>query len=177
MKHIYLTLTAIVFFGCQLDNFLFKKEYYYINENELFKFKEGDSLFYCSNGGDIDTFIINYLIDAFWDIDDRDYYQFNEIDYIKTCSQADTNCISTPYWIRRDVIIVQIIWGRGNSSFRCDSYNPQSIEINNRSYDVHILGSFAWNRDSIDKVYYSYNYGVIRYDYLDGETWELVMIK
>jgi hypothetical protein len=79
------------------------------------------------------------------------------------------------YWIRRDVLHVLIIWGRGNTRFNCSSHESQSFEINNKSYSVHILEFIQSNKDSIDKLYYNYNYGIMRYDYMDGEIWELIL--
>ncbi|HCC28961.1 MAG TPA: hypothetical protein DEQ03_02715, partial [Marinilabiliales bacterium] len=148
-------------------------EYYYIPDDMKFKYNEGDTVIFKSTKNDLDTFEVKWKSQGF-DVHDKQYYYEMERIGVKYAGQ---DSVRKRFFINNDILLATngflVTWGdfqNGNKSFLHDS-----IKINGRKfisvYEIESDTSIN-TLDSIYKILFSRNYGVLKYCYKDGTEYE-----
>jgi hypothetical protein len=164
MKSLFI-LTAVLFFlfSCERD------VYHNIPKNEKPLLKDNDTVVFIDRiNNKLDSFLIRRTDD--YRVSDKRYYQeeiivkyhyLNESRSINEFGFGQTGCTNinlTSYYFP--------------SIYEND--NTIKININGIDYQSVFIQSTTSFPDSLpNTVYYSYKYGIIRYDYSDGRCYEL----
>lgn len=167
-----LVLTVVVLlFGCSPDEYYLDKQTYYI-------FKPGDTLFY--DGNKTDTFKVTKVNDYIMNSDKKDYeiFDVNLIELTRDCKDSLIDYCNCANWTRgkaddfsinfRNVSYIYL----DNVSYN-DTYKIGSHLISNVHIYLNNSTSKKANNKSIKKVYYSHRLGIISYELLNGNKYEM----
>ena len=181
-----LCLMIILFNIIILSSCSNKKNNYYLDDNIKYKLSNQNILIYINKNGQLDTFKLEYLIENV-----KDYYDYNSLTYYEEESilikhepnnfDTSTFIISinkSAYYKYQDIefsssIKIDEFWYINSKNY-IDFFDI--IEINSVMYNNVYL---FWDPDvsptleMINKVYYSHQYGIIKYEKSTGEVWEL----
>jgi len=164
MKNIFV-LTAILIFQFSCD----KEVYFNIPKNEKIILKDKDTIVFIDQKyNKIDSFLIRRTDD--YRVSDKLYYQeeiivkyysLNEFTSIEEFGFGQTQSIN-------------ISFGSYYFPSIFSSQKPINIDLNGVNFESVFIMKGAYFPDSIpNKVYYSNQYGIIRYDFSDGRCYEL----
>ena len=148
---------------------LLEDNVYDLGEDEIFIFEEEDTIIYSSVIAGYDSFQIHSKTEYYETIDENEYQE--ETIYYKSLINENES-----HFFRHKKSVFQIEWC--NLSFR---RNIKSLEILNSHNDFlpdETIYSFEGEEtaDSLVKtIWFTHKYGIVRYEYNNGEVYELVL--
>lgn len=158
-------------YGCGPDKFYYDKQTYYI-------FKAGDTLFY--DGIKTDTFKVNVTRDYILNSDKKDYEMFevNLTELTGDCKDSIIDYCNCVNWQRGkdddfSINFRNIIFKYVENVTYNDSYKIGSHLILNVHVYADELPTDKTNSKTIKKVYYSHRLGIIAYELLNGNKYEI----
>jgi hypothetical protein len=168
MKSIHWILVILYFAGCVKD------EYYNIPENERPIYQNGDELIYKSNTGKFDTLFITEKTNSYDIHDNRYYHEYISLNFVKSKQKDSFGSLN------QRLNSISLSWeGVYFNTGKLQNFNLSTITINNKKYDnTYQFSEFIYypssGNNKIKTIYYNQKYCVIKYQYSNGETWELI---
>lgn len=163
MKYIFISVSVLFFlFSCERD------VYHYIPKNEKPLLKDNDTVVFIERGSkELDSFLIKRSDD--YRVSDKRYYQ-EEIFIHYNCLTESSSIDKFGFKHGASVII----FIRSNDFPTYGNADPVDVTVNGTSYQsVYIRHAFNFPDSIPNTVYYSHQYGIIRYNYSDGRCYEL----
>jgi hypothetical protein len=167
MKRLTLIIVIYLFltFGCG-----FKDQYVNIPDNQKPIYKKGDFLIYKSKEGLLDTLNVGEYTDNYR-VSDKSYHS----ERIRTDLYNQTEHFGV---IVMELNLLEISW----NGFDLVVYNladnaAKKVVINNKQVEnvfEFSPTSYYLSADTTNKIYYTYKYGVMKYENKSGEIWELI---
>ncbi|MCX7986731.1 MAG: hypothetical protein N2662_07315 [Bacteroidales bacterium] len=153
---VFIASIAITFTSCE------KKEYYYIPADKQTTLKTGDTVCFIDQHNRVDTFVIKIWRD-FIVSDKRYYWESILIRYTKYNKMV--------FSIKQNQITLHLS-SYGYYYFEeSENYDLIDLEINNNKYKALVYKSLEDFPDTLPSIiYYSYKYGILRYDYNNGNS-------
>ncbi len=174
MKSLIIIPISFILFLCSCENYK-----YHLDKNKLYIFQVGDTLIYKSRISS-DTFIVA-VNDRGMRLESDELYYETQIVYIHEltgdCKDSTLNYCSVMI-IRNDVEESVSVSFR-NMTFHLDkdTFDIVNYNIGNKTlkgvYEVKFSSLGKENDKEIKTFYYTYKYGIIAYELLTGELFEL----
>ncbi len=163
MRNTVIILLLLSLFSCD------KEVYHNIPKNERPLLKDKDTVvFMDKKNNNLDSFSIYRTIS--YRVSDKRYYQ-EEI-FLQYSGLFGSTTIEKLGFMHGASLIIFI----GNNDFPTyGNANPKDVTVNGVDYKSIYVQHASYFPDSLpNTVYYSHQYGIIRYDYPDGRSYELI---
>jgi hypothetical protein len=175
MKNITLFMTVILIgiASCQKDVYL------YVQANRKPIIPEGDTIVYKSNLGNVDSFKI-HLDDEIQQSDQKYYKEhiniwYHRINCLQMLSRKDSLMCDVGMWYtvpyENELSYVQVPGLYWTKTRQVVDLNIDSVTFKNVN---KMIDTANHNTNEISTVYATDKYGILRYDYVDGEYYELI---
>ena len=167
MKRIAIIAVTYLFLiaGCG-----FEDHYINIPDNQKPVYQTGDMLIYKSNSGLVDTLKVGENTDDYRVSDKSYHYERIRTDFY---NQGERFSVIT-----MELNLLKVSWNGFNLTINELSANAaKTMVINNKQVEnvfEFTATSYYLSADTTSKIYYTYKYGVMKYENKSGAIWELI---
>jgi len=164
----------LLMFSCDLG--CFESHTSYLDHSQWFHYGPNDMLVFSCNTADNDTFIVKNITNAFEWVDDNKY-EFFWVEYIEIegCENCPVEGFSRSS--RGPVESVSVFGQFSNVSFYFDETSPWPYVLGDTvirnvyiEKEIPVMDSI---NDKVKAIFYSHDFGIIRYDMNDGRVYRL----
>ena len=163
MKYLIILISVILFLSsCD------RPVYHNIPKNEKPLLKDNDTVVFIERGSkELDSFLI--IRSDGYIVSDMRYYQDEILSHYNCLNESSS---IDKFGFRHGASV--IIFIRNNDFPTYGNADPVSVIVNGTSYQsVYIRHAFNFPDTIPNTVYFSHQYGIIRYNYSDGRCYEL----
>ena len=163
MKNILIIIIAFQLYSCDKEN------YSYIAQDQKPILQNEDTVCFINNENAIDSFVIKR----------RDYFEvFDKVNYLENIDvrylKINERSTFTDFFIQQGLSSSSI--SIDGSYFEPTWANKETIDLNINEvvyHSVYFMHSDQFSDSIPSTIYYSYKYGILRYDYPDNTCFEL----
>jgi len=167
------TFSCCILSSCCFNN---KDTYQYISKNQELIYKQGEMLIYQSSTGLKDTLYVTQINHGFTAVLNNDYCGTStQSEYYNVDFNSNNNFLYPANSITLEYSVftleINIDWLKdGFSTSPAGNGVPSYSIVDN---NVLLFNDLGYAK-TINSLYYDYNYGVIKYQTLDGVIWNLI---